>query len=172
MLTEQNSVFTYYLIKGMYGKPAPADKNLNKKVTAEELFKYAKKRTTNYVTSNFYPYQQHPQKFDGRPGQLTLLAKKDIFPPEVYYFLIHGDTYSLTKSRWVTLELYAWDYTSWYNLKMRFKNEGKTWSAWEPYSDSKSWKLTKTAGTKTVYMQVNAEKGNKTTLYDTISYEP
>jgi VCBS repeat-containing protein len=57
--------------------------------------------------------------------------------------------------------------------EMRFSNDGKTWTAWQPFASSKSWRLTKRAGTKTVYAQYKDRAGNESAAYkDTIRYAP
>ncbi len=74
-----------------------------------------------------------------------------------------------TNSTTVTLTLDASDT---YNMKMRFNNSGVNWSNWESYSQSKSWTLTNTTGTKTVNFQVKDLAGNiATSVSDTINYD-
>ena len=67
---------------------------------------------------------------------------------------------SYTNSTSVTLTLDASDS---YNMKMRFNNSGGNWSNWESYSQSKSWTMTDTNGTKTVFFQVKDLAGNTAT---------
>ncbi len=59
--------------------------------------------------------------------------------------------------------------------QMRFRNYGQsTWSAWQPYSTSKTdWYLTAGDGPKTVYAQYKDGKGNlsNTTIQDTIKLD-
>jgi hypothetical protein len=43
---------------------------------------------------------------------------------------------------------------------MRFSNDGINWSAWEPYATSKTWKLSKGKGTRTVYVEFRDGVGN------------
>jgi hypothetical protein len=44
--------------------------------------------------------------------------------------------------------------------QMRFRNEGGTWSAWEPFTTSKLWTLSSSRGTKTVGFQAHDGCGN------------
>ncbi|MCP4135892.1 MAG: hypothetical protein GY754_33295 [bacterium] len=44
--------------------------------------------------------------------------------------------------------------------EMRFSNNNADWSAWEPYSTSKSWNLDYSAGSKIVYVQFRDAGGN------------
>ncbi|SVC30776.1 uncharacterized protein METZ01_LOCUS283630, partial [marine metagenome] len=67
-----------------------------------------------------------------------------------------------TSSTSVTLTL-----TSTGASQMRFKNElGGTWSSYEPYATSKSWKLDSTEGTNTVYVQFRDAVGNEASAVD------
>jgi hypothetical protein len=52
--------------------------------------------------------------------------------------------------------------------EMRFSNDGTAWSAWEPFSSSKSWTLPSGDGTKTVYAQFRNTVGLTATLSDSI----
>lgn len=48
---------------------------------------------------------------------------------------------------------------------MRFRNENTdTWSAWEPYSTSRSWLLSNGDGTKTVHVEYRDNAGNVSTV--------
>jgi uncharacterized protein YjiK len=49
--------------------------------------------------------------------------------------------------------------------KMRFSNNGSTWSTWEPYASSKSWTLPSGDGIKTVYFQYRDQAGNVSPSY-------
>ena len=56
---------------------------------------------------------------------------------------------------------------------MRIKNAGGSWTAWEPYADGRSWKLTRGAGKKTVYAQYRDAAGNVSAkASDSITYRP
>ena len=56
---------------------------------------------------------------------------------------------------------------------MRIKNAGGNWTAWQPYAKSKSWKLTRGAGKKTVYAQYRDAAGNVSAkASDSITYRP
>jgi uncharacterized caspase-like protein len=58
-----NGIFSYYLLEGLEG---PADTNPDNWVSAEEAFYYAEPRTT------LRRPDQHPQIYDGVPGQVKL----------------------------------------------------------------------------------------------------
>jgi parallel beta-helix repeat protein len=56
---------------------------------------------------------------------------------------------------------------------MRIKNAGGKWTAWRPYTASKSWKLTRGTGKKTVYVQYGDGTGNLLAkASDSITYRP
>lgn len=53
--------------------------------------------------------------------------------------------------------------------KMRFKNDGGAWSAWQPYAVARSWTLTFGDGAKKVWSQFKDEAGNESVpVFDTI----
>jgi len=60
----ENGVFSYYCIEGLYG---PADLNSDAKITAEELFNYAKPKAYQFVHNN-YAREMNPQIYDGETG--------------------------------------------------------------------------------------------------------
>lgn len=56
---------------------------------------------------------------------------------------------------------------------MRIKNAGGSWTAWQPYAQSKDWRLTRGAGKKTVYAQYRDAAGNVSArVSDSITYRP
>ncbi|HEV2742329.1 MAG TPA: hypothetical protein VGV91_04170 [Rubrobacter sp.] len=57
---------------------------------------------------------------------------------------------------------------------VRLKNEGSAvWSAWQPYATSRSWTLSRGAGTKTVSAQFKDGAGNVSAVSkDSINYRP
>ena len=79
-----------------------------------------------------------------------------------------------TTTRAVALDLNATDPTPSSGLdSMRLKNAGGSWSAWQPYAESKGWKLTRGAGKKTVYAQYRDAAGNVSArTSDSITYRP
>ena len=79
-----------------------------------------------------------------------------------------------TPSRAVTLTLNATDPTPGSGVaSMRLKNAGGSWTAWQPYAESKGWKLTRGAGKKTVYAQYRDAAGNASASdSDSITYRP
>jgi hypothetical protein len=86
---------------------------------------------------------------------------------------IDGDA-RRTRTRAVTLDLAATDPNPSSGLSsMRLKNGGGSWTAWQPYAESKDWKLTRGAGKKTVYAQYRDAAGNPSaTTSDSITYRP
>lgn len=61
----QNGVFTYYLVEG-FNSPYGADINSDQEISAEESYYYANPKVIAFTMS------QHPQLYDGYPGELTL----------------------------------------------------------------------------------------------------
>jgi hypothetical protein len=80
----------------------------------------------------------------------------------------------VTKDRTVTLSLDATDPSPGSGVdKMRIKNAGASWSSWTRYVESKDWRITRKAGTKTVYVQYRDAADNiSSTAKDTITYKP
>ena len=57
--------------------------------------------------------------------------------------------------------------------RMRIKNAGRTWTKWSPYQPTKTWRLSRGAGNKTVYVQYKDLVGNVSdTASDSIRYRP
>lgn len=84
-----------------------------------------------------------------------------------------GRTY--TNTRAVNLALSASDPQPGTGVaQMRFRNGGNsTWSTWQTYSTSKSWRLTSGAGKKTVYVQYMDQADNvSANAQDSITYRP
>jgi hypothetical protein len=76
-----------------------------------------------------------------------------------------------TKSPSVKLSLPATDSGSGI-ASMRLKNDGGTWSGWEPYATSKNWTLNNANGTRTVYVQYKDKAGNVSNIVrDTIKLD-
>ncbi|MBE3039483.1 MAG: hypothetical protein IMZ62_11810, partial [Chloroflexi bacterium] len=76
-----------------------------------------------------------------------------------------------TNSRDVTLTLSSSDTGSGVE-KMRFSNDGTSWSAWENYATSKAWTLSTGDGLKTVYAQFRDQAQNvSANATDTISLD-
>jgi hypothetical protein len=90
----------------------------------------------------------------------------DTIPPTGTISINSGAVY--TGSTSVTLTLSASDVHSEVN-KMRFSNDGVSWSGEENYATSKSWTLTASDGLKTVYVQYKDSAGNRSSsISDTI----
>jgi hypothetical protein len=53
-------------------------------------------------------------------------------------------------------------------LQCRYSNDNITWSAWEPFNETKEWNLTAGDGIKTVYYQCKNEVGESEIVSDTI----
>ena len=74
--------------------------------------------------------------------------------------VINNRAASTTKSA-VKLRLAARDDAGGTGVKeMRFSNDGKRWSAWQPYATSKTWTLASGFGTKTVRAEFRDGAGN------------
>jgi uncharacterized protein YkwD len=84
----------------------------------------------------------------------------------VYPVIIDRENYRTT-SRNVSLYVYG---TGWAD-QMRFRNEDGSWSAWQDFSTSKSWRLSSGDGLKTVYCQLQDDLANVAESYDTIVLE-
>ena len=78
-----------------------------------------------------------------------------------------NDSATYATSQAVNLTLSANDETSGLS-RMRFSNNGSSWSEWESYNTSKPWTLSTGDGTKTVYVQYKDNAGNVDTYTDTI----
>ena len=61
-------IFSYYLTEGF----ELADDNGNKNVSAEEAFNYAAQKTVSW-TEEYMPSSEHPQIYDGCPGELEII---------------------------------------------------------------------------------------------------
>lgn len=61
----KNGVFTYYLDEG-FNSPYEVDFNSNQEISAEESYHYSNPRVIDFIED------QHPQMYDGYPGELTL----------------------------------------------------------------------------------------------------
>ncbi len=93
-----NGVFTNYILEALHEFEA-ADSNNNFKLSVEEIFNYAKTRTTDYTASNPNLTTQHPQISDRYGGELDLLiivtADVDIsMAQETNILSVDGKTYS------------------------------------------------------------------------------
>jgi hypothetical protein len=98
--------------------------------------------------------------------QLIVDYDLDSTPPSGSIVINGGDTYATSTS--VNLTLSASDAVCGV-AKMRFSNNGSSWSTWQSYTTSKTWTLTSDNGTKTVYVQYQDHAGNTSSSYnDTI----
>ena len=68
-----------------------------------------------------------------------------------------------TTSTLVNLTLYAEG-----AKECRYSNDGVIWTAYEPYTQTKSWELIEGEGNKIVYYQCRNEEGESQIVYDTI----
>ncbi|MGB3681952.1 MAG: malectin domain-containing carbohydrate-binding protein [Rubrobacteraceae bacterium] len=74
-----------------------------------------------------------------------------------------------TRSFSVKLSLSAADPSPASGLReMRFRNDGGSWSGWEPYAATKDWTLRKANGTRTVYVEYSDKAGNASSVEDKI----
>jgi hypothetical protein len=79
-----------------------------------------------------------------------------------------------TNTRTVTLTLNAADEEGGTGLtSMRIKNAGRKWGAWQPYAETKRWKLTRGAGKKIVHVVYRDAAGSgSAAVSDSIRYRP
>ncbi|RDE13890.1 MAG: hypothetical protein C4K47_05325 [Candidatus Thorarchaeota archaeon] len=89
----------------------------------------------------------------------------DRVAPTASIVINSGAAYTNTTS--VALSLTASDATSDVD-KVRYSNDGVSWSSWEPAVSSKPWILLSGNGMKTVYYQVVDRAGNSVIVTDTI----
>jgi len=104
-------------------------------------------------------YVQYKDNADNWSG-LTSISDTIILetaPPTGTISINNGALY--TNSTSITLTLSASDAGSGIS-KMKFSNDGVSWSSEEDYAASKSWTLTTGEGTKTVYVQYKDNAGN------------
>jgi uncharacterized protein YkwD len=77
-------------------------------------------------------------------------ARTDAQGNPVYPVVINGEGWSTT-SLYVDLYVHGQGWAT----EMRFRNEGGAWSAWQPFSPTKVWKLSTSSGSPaTVYAQI------------------
>jgi len=95
----------------------------------------------------------------------TNTVKIDTTNPTATVLINNNDTY--TNSKTVTLALTASDNLSGV-FQMAFSNDGVTYSTPETFSTLKTWDLTDTEGTKTVYIKIIDNAGNEYITSDTI----
>lgn len=82
----------------------------------------------------------------------------------------NGETYTTLAN--VKLTITASDANGSGAEKMRFSNDGTTWSVWEAVYSNKDWTLTSNYGTSTVYMQIKDGAENvSSSIIDTIQYK-
>jgi len=88
----------------------------------------------------------------------------DLIPPEAE-LKINGGA-EVVSSTAVTLTLIASDNaTPTANLKVRYSNDGQSWTPWESFAPTRAWTLPAGEGPKVVYVQVKDENGSITTAY-------
>jgi hypothetical protein len=111
-------------------------------------------------------YVQYQDNAGNASGSFSDTIILDMTAPTGSIVIDGGAAYATSTS--VALTLSASDGLSGVDA-MRFSNNGSTFSAWEPYSTSKSWTLGSGDGTKTVYVQYSDYAGNLSSSYsDTI----
>jgi len=91
--TLQHGVFPYYILEALREFDA-ADSDKNLELSVEEIFNYARSRTTDYTAG-----EQHTQMSDRYSGELSLLIKATAdaesgMPQETNILNIDGKTYS------------------------------------------------------------------------------
>ncbi|MDX1813715.1 MAG: PKD domain-containing protein [Candidatus Bathyarchaeia archaeon] len=94
----------------------------------------------------------------------SIIADADT-PPSGTVIINSGDEF--TNSRDAELTVSATDDSL--VEEMRFRNEGSSWSSWEPFNSLKTWQLSNHDGEKTVYAQFRDDTGlTSDTTTDTI----
>ncbi|MDQ3871061.1 MAG: hypothetical protein M3301_05530, partial [Chloroflexota bacterium] len=103
---------------------------------------------------------------DGAGGPSSVPA--DTTPPTGTITI--NDGARRTKSVNVTLRLAASDASPGSGVaSMRFRNDGETWTAWEPFATTRPWTLRSSDGTRTVFAEFQDRAGNvSATVQDSI----
>ncbi|MBW7864363.1 MAG: SUMF1/EgtB/PvdO family nonheme iron enzyme [Candidatus Hydrogenedentes bacterium] len=91
-------------------------------------------------------------------------AALDTIPPSGTIFI--NNNLSVTNNHNVTLSLTWSDGVGSGVTRMRFSNDGKTWTAWEPLTAAKAWTVPDGEGYKTVRVQYRDAAGNNSTVYN------
>ncbi|MHA1681184.1 MAG: PKD domain-containing protein [Promethearchaeota archaeon] len=104
---------------------------------------------------------------NGGTGWFNLTVCEDIADP-TGSIIINGGNEN-TSSTSVTLTVDSFDFDSGVN-KIRFSNDGVSYSIWENPLTTKPWTLSPGYGMKTVYYQVADNSGRTSTFTDTINY--
>ena len=106
---------------------------------------------------------------DRRNGHWDVYYKE--LAPTAGIKIKNGAAYTRTRS--VTLNLWAADISGSSITQMRFKNQGGTWSGWESFKATKNWTMTSYKGSKRVYFQVKNGAGLVSgAVSDLIRYDP
>lgn len=121
-------------------------------------------------------YGQFQNAAGNESAKVSNIITFDTAAPTGTVSINSGTTYANSKN--VTLTLAATDLTSGLD-KMKFSNNGTTWSNWETYNTTKSWDLLSTTysttndGVKTVYAKFKDKAGNETTavISDEITFD-
>ncbi len=112
---------------------------------------------THNLTWAFYPYAGGPT------GYLDQFLVVESVPPTGSMVINSGA--SLTGTGSVTLSLTYDDGDGSGVIKMRFSNNGSTWSTWQDPAASKSWDLAPGDGYRTARAQFRDKAGNLSSLY-------
>ncbi|MFX1502113.1 MAG: hypothetical protein ACFFDH_14210, partial [Promethearchaeota archaeon] len=95
-------------------------------------------------------------------------TNKDISSPTGFIEINSGDTW--TNSTSVILSLTYDDVPSGVD-KVRYSNNGTSWTAWETPNNTRTWILSSSDGTKTVYYEIRNNAGLITQYNDTIGLD-
>jgi uncharacterized repeat protein (TIGR02543 family) len=95
----EHGVFSYYITEA-FSEFEASDTNDNSELSIEEIFEYARTRTTNYT--QYKEYTQHPLIRDDYAGELSLIIKvtadvKTDMAQNLNILNIAGENYSLDK---------------------------------------------------------------------------
>ena len=133
--------------------------------SSEEQYNTSKSWTVTSDDGTKTVYVQYKDNVGNWSGAIDDTIILDTTPPTGSILINNGDAY--TKFTSVTLSLWVSDSSG--VSKMKFKNEGGSWSNEENYATTKSWTLIPGDGEKTVYVQYKDNSGKwSDSISDTI----
>ncbi len=91
----ENGVWTYWILQALGSSPPPSDENKDIIITAEETYIYAANELAHSPFSDY----QHPQLYDGSPGQTPLVWH--LTPVYIYWFT----WYDMVGASWDAIHL-------------------------------------------------------------------
>ncbi len=93
-----HGVFVYFVLEALYDFEG-ADSDNNSNLSVEEIYEYARPRTTDYTSSDSDLTTQHPQMYDGYGGELNLFTMATVnievgTAQDINVLSVDGKTYS------------------------------------------------------------------------------